>query len=373
MEESYAGRGAEARAKAERLLAFADNCDKGDEGERETARLMMSLPNSWTVLHNVFLPGRRFNVDHLLIGPGGVIALDSKNYSGPVKLSNGTMWCGRYPKTHELQAAQYHADCIAELLGVGVNAALCIHTAELPAEQFSVGEVDVLSPARLAEWLCGLPPELLDMQVTAVSAAAGPLDDESTDSPTPSPCIAAPGQLPPMPPTPASKWPPPPDPRPPRPAQPRRRTKQNARSRRIEKLVVEGLTGLAVFGLASWYIPRMGHSIKSMTPPTTTAPAQAPGSPPVLHPGTFSCPVRGRGWTLQIPLPEGQPATAAYQTQWSTAPDGPWNGPLNWRAGSPLSIAGLQSASRVFVRAYPAGASADTSSMEMEKTPTQSC
>ncbi len=63
-------------------MKFADNCEKGDEGERATAGLLEQLPGSWTVLHNVYIPGRRFNIDHVLIGPGGVFASTRRTTRG---------------------------------------------------------------------------------------------------------------------------------------------------------------------------------------------------------------------------------------------------------------------------------------------------
>ena len=41
----------------------------------------------WVVAHD--LQGRFGNVDHLVVGPGGVYLLDSKNWSGEVSVANG--------------------------------------------------------------------------------------------------------------------------------------------------------------------------------------------------------------------------------------------------------------------------------------------
>src|SRR5438270_6831165 len=140
--EGSAGRGAEFRARAQRMLDAADRCDKGDEGERATARLLLDLSKEWVVLHNVFAPGHRWNADHLLIGPGGVIVLDSKNYSGRVQVSKGTLWRGKYPCDYELAAAGKHAKVVGSVLGVDVIPALCIHTAQLPTGHFPVEGMD---------------------------------------------------------------------------------------------------------------------------------------------------------------------------------------------------------------------------------------
>ena len=72
---------------------------RGAAGERRTARLLDPLErHGWAVLHDLALPGSRANIDHLVIGPGGVLVIDSKQYRGRLQLeSSGRLWYGRYP------------------------------------------------------------------------------------------------------------------------------------------------------------------------------------------------------------------------------------------------------------------------------------
>ena len=52
---------------------------RGAVGERRTARLLAALErHGWAVLHDLALPDGRANLDHLVIGPGGVFVIDSK-------------------------------------------------------------------------------------------------------------------------------------------------------------------------------------------------------------------------------------------------------------------------------------------------------
>jgi hypothetical protein len=56
---------------------------RGAAGERRTARLLEPLErHGWVVLHDLSVPGSRANLDHLVIGPGGVFVIDSKQYRG---------------------------------------------------------------------------------------------------------------------------------------------------------------------------------------------------------------------------------------------------------------------------------------------------
>jgi len=70
---------------------------RGAAGERRTARLLAPLERrGWAVLHDLAIPGSQANLDHLVIGPGGVVVIDSKQYRGRLWLdSYGLPWHGR--------------------------------------------------------------------------------------------------------------------------------------------------------------------------------------------------------------------------------------------------------------------------------------
>ena len=72
---------------------------RGAAGERRTARLLGPLArHGWAVLHDLAIPGSQANLDHLVIGPGGVFVIDSKQYRGRLRLdSSGRLWHGRHP------------------------------------------------------------------------------------------------------------------------------------------------------------------------------------------------------------------------------------------------------------------------------------
>ena len=56
----------------------AERDRKGAEGEALTDSALRSLRrHGWRIVHDLEFPGRG-NVDHLLVGPGGIIAVDSK-------------------------------------------------------------------------------------------------------------------------------------------------------------------------------------------------------------------------------------------------------------------------------------------------------
>ena len=60
---------------------------RGATGEQRTGRLLSPLEqHGWVVLHDLAVPGSPANLDHLVIGPGGVFVVDSKQYRGRIQL-----------------------------------------------------------------------------------------------------------------------------------------------------------------------------------------------------------------------------------------------------------------------------------------------
>jgi hypothetical protein len=91
--------GALAAAAAAWGLRFKPSPDavawrQGAAGERRTARLLAPLERQgWAILHDLALSGSRANLDHLVIGPGGVFVIDSKQYRGRLRLDAvGKLW-----------------------------------------------------------------------------------------------------------------------------------------------------------------------------------------------------------------------------------------------------------------------------------------
>jgi hypothetical protein len=135
---------------------------RGAAGERRTARLLGQLErHGWTVLHDLALPGSRANLDHLVIGPGGVFAIDSKQYQGRLQLDAvGKLWHGRYPLAPAVRAASWEADQAAQVLpdpGVAVVPIVAVHGAQLPWGKVVTDGVPILSARRMPSMLRKLP------------------------------------------------------------------------------------------------------------------------------------------------------------------------------------------------------------------------
>jgi nuclease-like protein len=88
------------------------------------------------VLHDLAIPGSQANIDHLVIGPGGVAVIDSKQYRGRLRLdSYGLLWHGRRLLVSALRKVRWEADQADEVLGVAdiqVADMIALHGASLP-------------------------------------------------------------------------------------------------------------------------------------------------------------------------------------------------------------------------------------------------
>lgn len=80
------------REKADRLERSAELWERGADGEVQVARALDALPEGWVVLHDLAWPGRpRANLDHVVVGPGGVFVVDAKNWSGRVEVRDDVL------------------------------------------------------------------------------------------------------------------------------------------------------------------------------------------------------------------------------------------------------------------------------------------
>lgn len=90
----------------------------GAEGERLVAQTLGGLePHGWYLLHDVHWPGRRSaNLDHVAVGPGGVVVVDAKKWSGTIRISDGHLRQNGYRRDRELDGVARATAAVAALL-----------------------------------------------------------------------------------------------------------------------------------------------------------------------------------------------------------------------------------------------------------------
>ena len=150
---------------------------RGAVGERRTARLLAPLErHGWVVLHDLAVPGSQANIDHLVIGPGGVFVIDSKQYRGRLQLDrSGRLWHGRYPLAPALRAVSFEADQAALVLtdpDVVVVPIVAVHGAQVPWGKVVLDGVPVMPARRLPSMLRALPAVLGPERVAGLADQA---------------------------------------------------------------------------------------------------------------------------------------------------------------------------------------------------------
>lgn len=164
---------------------------KGAAGERRTARMLRPLvQDGYVVLHDRALPRSQANLDHLVIGPSGVVVIDTK-YRHPntkVRSRRGQIWIGRESSEEMVQAITYETSRVAgELRRAGavtvpVTSLMVVHGARLPRwGALTVAGVTVLRAGRARGWIKRLPPRLDLHQVAATAEWVERLFPAKTD------------------------------------------------------------------------------------------------------------------------------------------------------------------------------------------------
>jgi hypothetical protein len=132
--------------------------------------------HGWVVLHDLAIPSSRANLDHLVIGPGGVFVIDSKHYRGRLQLDpSGRLWHGRFPLAPTLEAVSFEADRAALVLtdpDVVVVPIVAVHGAQVPWGKVVVGGVPVVAARRLPSMLRQLPAVLGPERVAVLAGQA---------------------------------------------------------------------------------------------------------------------------------------------------------------------------------------------------------
>ena len=88
---------------------------KGARGEEKVSGILESLPDSYHVF-NDFTVGRN-HIDHVVAGPGGVFAIETKFWNGKVTVEDGhVLWDGQLPDRSPLNQAIREATLVRNAL-----------------------------------------------------------------------------------------------------------------------------------------------------------------------------------------------------------------------------------------------------------------
>lgn len=168
----------EARARLARAEQQVRNWSAGAEGERRVAEsLVPTQACGWTALHDLRWPERPLaNIDHVAVGPGGVVVVDAKQWSGEVTLRDGVLRQNGYPRERELQGVARAAADVTALLAPqhrsAVHGVLCLAAQDVPPTTTASGVV-VLGRHQLGTYLVGLDLRLTPYDVADIGRFLG--------------------------------------------------------------------------------------------------------------------------------------------------------------------------------------------------------
>ena len=129
---------------------------------RTRRRLLLARRSGYLTLNGRAIPGTTCIIDHLIVGPAGVFAVDSERWDRRLPLratQGGHLYHGPYSQTGRLKHAQGEAAMAARLISetLGrkqrIRPAMVIYGPTVPWTVARIGGVDVFSGRRLRKYL----------------------------------------------------------------------------------------------------------------------------------------------------------------------------------------------------------------------------
>ncbi|MEV4166874.1 nuclease-related domain-containing protein [Nonomuraea dietziae] len=146
--------------------------------ERKTEAQLKRLERSgYRTLHARAIPGSEAQIDHLVIGPTGVYAVDSEKWDKrlPVRVQMGKkLFHGPFDMKPRLTEARWEAAQASELISkaygreITVVASLAIYGPPVPWKIMTIREVDVYEGARARKWITKRERALTEAEIDRI-------------------------------------------------------------------------------------------------------------------------------------------------------------------------------------------------------------
>ncbi len=139
---------------------------RGAQGEIAVGAMLAALPADWTVFHALPVGTKESDIDHLVVGPGGVFSINTKHHNGkPIWVANRTLMVSGHRQPH-IRNAEHEAARVTKIvhqtLGLTgrVRPVVAIHGASSIVVKERPDLVAVLDSRRLRRWLLKWPAVL---------------------------------------------------------------------------------------------------------------------------------------------------------------------------------------------------------------------
>lgn len=148
---------------------------RGALGEIAVGRMLATLPGSWSVFHALPIGKKGADIDHLVVGPGGVITINTKNHAGKsVWVGGQTLMVSGHTQPH-IRNADHEAKRVTALLRQRMPElpAVLPVVAILDPRQVTIkarpDQTTVLSARYLTAWLQKRPTVLSPAEVAELT------------------------------------------------------------------------------------------------------------------------------------------------------------------------------------------------------------
>lgn len=154
----------------------------GADAEEAVAAKLAKLDDRWHVLHAVPVGENGSDIDHVVIGPGGVFTINTKHHPDAAIWVGGNTFLVNGQRVPYVRNSRFEARRTAKLLTaalggvpvptVGVIAVMGAHKGFTVKSQPPDGDVHVVTRRKAAKWLSKQPMRLDGVQVASVYAVA---------------------------------------------------------------------------------------------------------------------------------------------------------------------------------------------------------
>ncbi len=154
----------------------------GADAEEEVAARLARLSERWKTLHAVPVGENGSDIDHVVIGPGGVFAINTKHHPDAAIWVGGNAFMVNGTRTHYVRNSRFEAKRTARFLTTALGGTPVFTTGLIAVmgarggftikSQPPDGDVIVMTRKEVAKWLAKRPEVLTDEQVETIYAVA---------------------------------------------------------------------------------------------------------------------------------------------------------------------------------------------------------
>ncbi len=91
--------------------------ESGIEGESAVSEALKQLDDSYYLINDILLQGSSGNIDHVLLCPKGIFVIETKNYSGNIRIYGNKWYKKGMRKSYEISSGSHQAIANAARLG----------------------------------------------------------------------------------------------------------------------------------------------------------------------------------------------------------------------------------------------------------------